>query len=208
MIDTKMVRDNYSRMTDDQLINLAKTEGKDITSEAILILQEEFTNRKLDISVFKSLNDIKIAKRIRDIEKAQESALSEFINSIWNYAFDSKEDGKSNEEIYKGLINKGLDEQQSTLVIKTLESKAIENLDALDTEMLHGGLTCACGFIITVWTYTSSLNGGTYIVAWGAIIHGAIRFFRSMSYTFKYKIIIANIQGEAKVDIVENAETI
>ncbi len=207
MIDTTMVRDNYSRMTDDQLINFAKTEGQDITPEALSILHEEFINRKLDTSVFISLDDDKTAQRKRNIEKAQESASNEFMNSIWNYAFDEKKEGTSNEEIHKGLIERGLDEQHSTFVIKTLESKAKEVLDEHDTDMLRGGLTCAVGLIITVWTYTSALNGGTYLVAWGAIIFGAIRFFRGMSNTDKYKTVIANIQAEPKVDIVENIET-
>lgn len=62
--------------------------------------------------------------------------------------------------------------------------------------MLTGGIIFAAGFIITFWTYSSALNGGTYVVAWGAIIFGAIRFFRGMSNTEKYKAVISNIQTE------------
>lgn len=70
-------------------------------------------------------------------------------------------------------------------------------MDAHDTDMLRGGITFVIGLVITIWTYASALNGGVYVVAWGAIIFGAIRFFRGMSNIGKYKTVIANIQAES-----------
>jgi hypothetical protein len=196
MIDNGIIKEHYSQMTDEQLLNLVKTEGEELTPEALSVLHEEFINRNLDLSAFAILDDNKNSQRKLNIEKAQEAASGEFINALWNYAFDEKRNGTSNEEIKQGLIEKGLDEQTSSLIINSLESKAKEILDAHDTDMLRGALTCAAGLIITIWTYNSALNGGTYIVAWGAIIFGAIRFFRGVTNTAKYKTIIANIQAE------------
>ena len=43
--------------------------------------------------------------------------------------------------------------------------------------MLIGGGICAVGIVITAVTYSSaSASGGTYVVAWGAILFGGIRF--------------------------------
>jgi hypothetical protein len=44
--------------------------------------------------------------------------------------------------------------------------------------MLVGGLWCAGGLIVTLVSLAASAGGGTYIVAWGAILFGAIQFIR------------------------------
>ena len=48
--------------------------------------------------------------------------------------------------------------------------------------MLVGGLWCAGGIIVTGFTYAaaSGRGGGSYVVAWGAIVFGAIQFFRGL----------------------------
>ncbi len=49
--------------------------------------------------------------------------------------------------------------------------------------MWLGAMWCAGGIIVTVLTYyaaASSAGGGTYIIAWGAIVFGAIQFFRGL----------------------------
>lgn len=51
------------------------------------------------------------------------------------------------------------------------------------TDMIIGAVICLIGIAVTFFTYTSAANnpgGGTYVVAWGAIIFGAIRFFRGL----------------------------
>lgn len=44
--------------------------------------------------------------------------------------------------------------------------------------MLRGGIVCIVGIGVTVATYSVASNGGTYVVAWGAMIFGAIEFIR------------------------------
>jgi hypothetical protein len=53
--------------------------------------------------------------------------------------------------------------------------------------MLYGVLWAAGGITVTVITLAASANGGTYIVAWGAIIFGIIDFFRGLFGWLKYK---------------------
>ena len=205
MIDKSIIKENYSRMTDGQLIHFAETEGQDLTGEALDTLHEEFYNRNLDTSIFGIVEENKITQKKRNIEKAQESGSNEFINSIWTYAFDEKKNGKSDNEIQKGIMENGLDEEHSILIIKSLESKAKEILDAHDTNMIVGGLICTVGIAITLWTYSAAATGGgSYIVAWGAILFGAIRFFRGLSNKGKYKTILTNIQSERNPEINNN----
>ena len=52
--------------------------------------------------------------------------------------------------------------------------------------MLVGGLFCVGGILVTAITYSaaaSSPTGGRYFVAWGAIIFGAIQFFKGLFHT-------------------------
>jgi hypothetical protein len=195
MIDKAIIKANFSRMSDTELIHLAENEGHDLTSDALLILQEEFSKRKLDMSVFGMVEDNKIAEKQMRIERAKEKGSEAFMNSIWTYALDEKMEGKTDKEILAGIIDQGLDEEDAAEVINTLEAKAKSISDAHDTNMLVGGLICTLGIGVTLWTYSASLTGGTYVVAWGAILFGAIRFFRGMADKGKYKAILAKIQA-------------
>jgi hypothetical protein len=49
--------------------------------------------------------------------------------------------------------------------------------------MAIGGVVCVIGVIVTVATYAaaSGPGGGRYIIAWGAIVFGAIQFLRGAS---------------------------
>lgn len=49
---------------------------------------------------------------------------------------------------------------------------------AAKRSMVFGGLMFVVGLVITVGSYSAAESGGgRYVVAWGAMIFGAIRFF-------------------------------
>jgi len=52
-----------------------------------------------------------------------------------------------------------------------------------ERQMLYGGIVCVAGIVITGVTYlaASGPGGGTYLVAWGAILFGGLRFFRGLT---------------------------
>jgi hypothetical protein len=75
--------------------------------------------------------------------------------------------------------------------------------------MLDGALWCGGGILVTFVTYSM---GGPYIIAWGAIIVGAIQFFRGLCTdnsddpsqpTAKHLLIIA-----AHLETVDRARAI
>ena len=47
--------------------------------------------------------------------------------------------------------------------------------------MLVGGLWCGGGIAVTAITYLNASGGGTYVVAWGAIIFGGFQFLKGLS---------------------------
>jgi hypothetical protein len=48
-------------------------------------------------------------------------------------------------------------------------------------DMLVGGSICLVGILITTASYDSATGGGTYVVAWGAILFGAIKFLKGVA---------------------------
>ena len=46
--------------------------------------------------------------------------------------------------------------------------------------MLWGGLWCAGGILVTVATYSAASSGGTYLLAWGAILFGGVQFVKGL----------------------------
>jgi VIT1/CCC1 family predicted Fe2+/Mn2+ transporter len=46
--------------------------------------------------------------------------------------------------------------------------------------MVVGGISFLAGVLITIVTYAAAADGGTFVVAWGAILFGAIQFFKGL----------------------------
>ena len=58
-----------------------------------------------------------------------------------------------------------------------------DNSDA-SKDIIVGLLWCIGGIVVTVVTYNNASPGGTYIIAWGAIIFGGIQFLKGLFHTF------------------------
>ena len=66
--------------------------------------------------------------------------------------------------------------------------------------MIYGALWCIGGIVVTAVTYSAASGGGTYIVAWGAIIFGAIQFFYGlMQYSTKREAALDNAEFPSKL---------
>lgn len=49
-----------------------------------------------------------------------------------------------------------------------------------EKDMLYGALWCIGGIIVTSVGYSSASGGGSYLVTWGAILFGALQFFKGL----------------------------
>lgn len=195
MIDKAIIRENYLNMQDGQLIAIATNDAHDLTPEAFEILKDEFRKRKLDYSYIESAEQTKISIHQEKIQKVKDSVADDFLKSIWKYVLEEKENGTSDKEILNGLHERGLDEFHSLLILSGVINKLKELIDHLDTKMLVGGASFIIGTLVTIFTYTSAIStGGYYVVAWGAIIFGAIQFFTGLSGKGKYTQVLANIE--------------
>ena len=54
-------------------------------------------------------------------------------------------------------------------------------------DMLYGGLFCVVGVVITVGSYMAAAQsgGGKFVIAWGAIVFGGMRFVRGLMRSAK-----------------------
>ena len=91
--------------------------------------------------------------------------------------------GMTPEAAERTLLEHGVDEDIAREAVDRVMDVRREALrKAGQKNMLYGGLWCGGGLIVTLATYSAaSSGGGSYVVAWGAIIFGAIQFFRGLS---------------------------
>lgn len=66
-------------------------------------------------------------------------------------------------------------------ILQGIRRRQTEREAAARKDMLIGGIILVIGIAITVITHYNASGGGTYVVAWGAMLVGAIRFFSGMA---------------------------
>jgi len=111
----------------------------------------------------------------------QEPSEEEIVEAVYAFAAAQMEKGVSPRQIRAKLVEMGLDRGAAVTVVSSLtrvRSKAFR--EAGRKNMLHGALWCIGGLVVTGASYGAAAPGGTYIVASGAIVFGAIQFFRGV----------------------------
>jgi hypothetical protein len=104
------------------------------------------------------------------------------VEAVYNFAAEQMQQGVPPPEIERNLIEQGLDADVARTVVGNLlqaRSKAVK--EAGQKNVLYGALWCAGGILVTVLTYSAAAEGGgTYVVAWGAILFGGIQLVRGL----------------------------
>ena len=99
----------------------------------------------------------------------------EAVNQIYEYAANLLfEEKKSSDEVKNILIQEGVNKENATIVVETLETQAKEaKKERANKDMLYGALWCIGGTVATI----SEVG----YIFWGAIVFGAIQFIRGAS---------------------------
>jgi hypothetical protein len=87
-------------------------------------------------------------------------------------------------EIRASLTQRGLDAEAAATVVDQLRlARAQARQVAAKQNMFYGAFWCAGGIAVTVVTYqfAAGVGGGTFIIAWGAVLFGAIQFVRGLA---------------------------
>jgi hypothetical protein len=109
---------------------------------------------------------------------ANEPTEEQVINEIYDYAAHLlMTEHKSPEEATKELIKNGLDSESATVVINNLQLQIKQaKKDGAAQNMFYGVVCFVIGIAITLGTMAMANDGGTYVLAWGAILFGGLQF--------------------------------
>ena len=112
-----------------------------------------------------------------------EMSPEQVIEAVYEDAAAQMREGIAPADIEKNLVARGLDAETAATVVRNLQearSKALA--EAGGKNMLYGALWCVGGIVVTAVTYQSASGrgGGSYVVAWGAILFGAIQFVQGL----------------------------
>ncbi len=199
MPDNELIKAHYENLADGQIIALAEKDGHALMPEAFQILKDEFKKRNLDESALNKAIEKKAQIYDEQMLVAMDNNSEAYQQTLVKYMLTETENESSDADIKKGLIKKGLDETSAEEMMQSREELLKKMIDEHDTQMLTGGAVCVIGSIITFWTFTKAdAEGGMYVVAWGAIIFGAIRFLKGFGEKRKFNRIleIAELNNE------------
>jgi DNA-binding transcriptional regulator YhcF (GntR family) len=197
MIDISIIKEGYSNMLDNQLINIAVQDGHNLSPEAFNVLKDEFKKRNLEYSFIESIEQRKIGIHREEMQKIKESSDEKYSEALWNYIIEKKENDTSEKEILDGLFERGLDEDSAKKMLSETEDKVTQLVSHYDTQIIIGGLSFCLGVFITLITFSQAkINGGIYVVAWGAIVFGALRFFKAIPQKNKNKVLLNKLSAK------------
>jgi len=100
----------------------------------------------------------------------------------FSYAKDVLRQGMPRDKVEEVLRAQGFDPATASAIVQQADGMKNERQVAGRRHMIVGGIVCAVGITVTAATYSAaSEGGGNYVVAWGAIVFGAIQFFRGLA---------------------------
>jgi hypothetical protein len=117
---------------------------------------------------------------------------SEINDEMYVYALERLVKGQPPYDVRKQIVEAGYKPSQADQIVNTAlryqrEREAQAQLEASaykaagPRNMAIGGIICLVGVFVTVGTMAmASEGGGRFILAWGAIVCGAIQFFRGL----------------------------
>jgi hypothetical protein len=89
--------------------------------------------------------------------------------------------GKSRAQIETELKSIGLGQESvSSVVDRVFRLKKQVHRDVAGKNIVFGVIWCVGGIAVTALTYQMASGGGTYFVAWGAILFGGIQCFKGL----------------------------
>lgn len=103
MIEINIVGEQYSRMTDEELQVFAINESDKLTMESFHLLKDEFEKGNLDLSIIESAQTDKSLAELGKQSNFEKVTAYEYTESIWQFALNEKELGKTDFEIYNSL---------------------------------------------------------------------------------------------------------
>jgi hypothetical protein len=199
MIPIEWVKEHYSTMMDEELIELANN-PEDITYEAVLALKKELRRRNLPSHLIKILEEKTSKKKIDKIRDKINTDNENYTTKVLLIAINNKINKASDNDIINDLIKEGLEPETAAYIVVHLQDIGKNSLIACSKNMKIGCGVCLGGilFILFIVQNSSSVSLSVYFFLGSAILTGAIRFFTAESSYQKYHLLLQILEEEKK----------
>jgi len=202
MITLDIIKEQYAKMPDEELIRFAKNESASLTIDSFRLLLSELEARNINTNI---LDIAETERALADLNKqsyVEQNIAVDFELSLLDYALSEKENRSSDLDIYYGLIEKGLSEENAFMFVESLNWKVRTLIDELDTRLIYGGVL-GIGGIILIALFVNETSGPMFAL-YGCIllVAGIFMAVRNKSGKQRYEAIL-KIMEEEKNGLVE-----
>lgn len=192
-VDLERVKEKYARMDDREILIFVKEEGLKLNGDAFLILRGELKKRKIAADILGSIEHEIILKASIDKLRVTDNLNIDLYDDAIEFAFSQKEKGSSDYDIYVGLIEKGIDERNSNIIVNRLDEWAgklikddINGIQAGFVIMILGGIGIFVAIEIKHFEYAAIV----------ALLVGIIRIIVFSIKKGKHQKVLENIKQE------------
>jgi hypothetical protein len=170
--DKDMAATRVSKMEDDQI-------------RAILVDKEGWQDAIYDAAVFEANK-----RNITAIGTSEESIKNQAEN-ILQMTQRLIHDSEPLQSITRKLIERGIPEiHAKETVKKEALSLAQAKSDEYDNVFRRNLMICGGGVLVTIITFITAIGGGTYVLAWGAILLGGVKAAAAYPALTKWRSVV------------------
>ena len=180
-------------MADEEILLFAKTEGMNLTSDALICLRDELNKRNIGREIMEALEHEIIFQYGLKVKKFEENAKLDIYIEAWNYAFKMKAGGHSDYEIHSGLQQMSISSEYAFYITSNLRKKAESLIKDSISDAQAGLVIMIIGFFLV---YYSFQIGHFQAVAILIGVAGIFRIALSNIRKSRYQKIIDNIENE------------
>ncbi len=114
--------------------------------------------------------------------KAHQIENQKSFNAMYDYSGTALEtQSKEMEEVHNSKFQPVILDEPTHFANENHEEQIQESQEQNgSSDLFWGAFWCLGGIAVTVLTYSAAENGGTFIIAYGAIITGAIQFLKGL----------------------------
>ncbi|HRN70869.1 MAG TPA: hypothetical protein PLS49_06850 [Candidatus Woesebacteria bacterium] len=186
---TDQIRENFSNMTDDQIINFANEHGRTLSSDGFLILREELNRRNIGSDIIKELEHEIILQQSLQVKKFEEDIHRNLFVKAWECAFIAREKGESDYEIFNKLLELDVKDDYAHYIVRNIKGQAEVLKKDATTEIQAGIGIFLIGLLLL---YVATSIDRFQIPAGMVPILGIIRIFLYLRKVDRFKKIIAS----------------
>ena len=199
MVTLDIIKEQYAKMPDEELMRFAKNESARLTIDSFRLLLSELEIRNIDTNILDIAETERALAELNKQSYVEQNIAVDFELSLLDYALSEKENRSSDLDIYYGLIEKGLTEENAFMFVESLNWKVRSLIDELDTRLIYGGVLGFGGIILLVLFVNET--SGPMLALYGCIllIAGIFITVRNKSGKQRYQTILKIMEEEKEV---------